>query len=108
MAEPDQPAFHLTLDVAVAWGEAKQLGAPLEGLVVDQIIDEAAQARIVAAIQVPGLASVAQLPIAALSDSLAPRGISAARLDLVNQWSDWYVDATVSRRMPDGSPRTRT
>jgi hypothetical protein len=26
----------------------------------------------------------------------------------VNQWSDWYVDATVSRRMPDGSPRTRT
>lgn len=34
-----------------------------------------------------------------LPDSLASRGSTAMRLDLVNQWSGWYLDDTTRRRL---------
>jgi len=37
----------------------KQLGAPIEYLVIDQIVFEAAESRTIAAVQVPGLKPVA-------------------------------------------------
>jgi hypothetical protein len=41
----------------------EQLGPPLEGLVVDQIVVEAAESRAVATVQIPGLEPVTQVPI---------------------------------------------
>jgi hypothetical protein len=34
-----------------------------------------------------------------LPDSLASHGSTATRLDLVNQWSGWYLDDSAQRRI---------
>ena len=72
----------------------KQLGTPIEGLVVDQIVFEAAESCAVAAMQVPGLEPVAQLPIdhefVAIADDRA-RGFQEIALQACGDQAGRYL-----------------